>query len=270
LIYNLLSATIGGNAGSIFGARFFPQLFIDPRWYLDWLQMIKSVAGHFPLVIGLVAFYLIQKKEQRVFYGTLWLGYLLYGFVFAYHIYTHNYYQLPLLPILALGFGFFSSTLFQKLEEYNPRWFTRSLVMAILVFSLALCVQNVRGVLVVSDYHHEAAYWTELGKKVGYNASVVALTHDYGYRINYWGHISPSLWPTAGDRTIKVLEGASDPAFQQLFKELTVGKTTFLVTLQGEFNKQPDLKDYLFATYPYQKGDGYYIFDLTQPLNQTN
>jgi hypothetical protein len=270
LIYNLLSATVGGNANSIFGARFFPQLFIDPRWYLNWLQMIQSVIGLFPLVIGLLGIFLIYKKEHRVFLACLWLAYILYGYTFAYHIYTHDYYQLPLLPVLALGTGFVFSAVFQKLEELNRRWLARALVMLILIFSLALCVQHARGVLVASDYRNEAAYWKDLGKKIGNNTSVIALTQDYGYRISYWGFISPALWPTAADRTVKVLEGATDPAFRQMFKELTLHKDVFLVTMPGEFDKQPDLKEYLFATYPYQQGDSYYIFDLDHPLPVKN
>jgi hypothetical protein len=269
LVYNLVSSTVGGNAGSIFGARFFPQLFISLRWYLDWLQMINKVAGLFPLVIGLLAFFLINSKEKRVFYGCLWLGYLIYGFAFAYHIYTHNYYQLPLLPILALGMGFVFSLVFEKLESFNKGWLTRVLTMLILVFSLGLCVQHVRGVLVVSDYRPEAAYWKALGEKIGNNAQVVALTHDYGYRINYWGHISPTLWPTAADRTVKVLEGATDPAFVYMFRDFTQGKDVFLVTLMGEFNNQPDLKQYLMDNYPFQEGDGYFIFDLDHPYTVT-
>ena len=266
LIYNLLSATVGGNAGSIFGARFFPQLFIDPRWYLDWLKMLNSVVGAFPLVLGLLAFFLIQKKALRVFYGCLWLGYVLYGYTFAYHIYTHNYYQLPLLPILALGFGLIFAVVFEKLNEFNPGWWGKTLVSLVLVFGLLLSVQKTRGVLVGADYRHEAAYWNELGQKIGQNQAVIALIQDYGYRLSFWGNVSPTLWPTAGDRTIKLLEGATDPAFRQLFKELTLGKTRFLVTMPGELESQPDLKNYLFASFPYESGDGFFLFDLTQPL----
>ena len=190
LAYNLVSATLGGNAGSIFGARFFPQLFISVRWYLDWLLMIKAVAGQYPMVIGILALFLINKREHRVFFACLWLGYLLYGYTFAYHIYTHNYYQLPLLPILAIGTGFAFTVVFQKLEELNKSWLTRALAMSILLFSLLLCLQRVRGVLIDSDYRHEAAYWAELGKKID-NKAVIALTHDYGYRLSYWGFVGP-------------------------------------------------------------------------------
>lgn len=270
LIYNWISATVGGNAGAIFGARFFPQLFVDVKWYLNWLQMIKGVAGHFPLVIGLLGFFFIKDKQTRCFYLSLWLAYLLYGYTFAYHIYTHNYYQLPFLPILALGMGFVVSAGLETLKGLNRHWIERALIVLILLFSLALCVQRARGSLVASSYRHEAAYWSELGKKIGNNTSVIALTHDYGYRISYWGFVNPKLWPTAGDRTVKVLSGSSDPEFLQLFKEMTVGKTRFLVTLLGEFDNQPDLKEYLFTNFPYEQGDGYYLFDLEHPLSQVN
>jgi hypothetical protein len=35
--------------------------------------------------------------------------------------------------------------------------------------------------------------------------------------------------------------------------------------LMGEFNNQPDLKQYLMDNYPFQEGDGYFIFDLDHP-----
>jgi hypothetical protein len=142
------------------------------------------------------------------------------------------------------------------------------LIILILVFSLGVCVQVTRGTLIAKDYRSEAKYWTNLGARIGGNSSVIALTHDSGYRINYWGLVAPNLWPTAGDRTVKALVGATDPAFLQLFKELTKDKDYFLVTLIGEFEAQPDLHDYLFSHYPYEQGDGYYLFDLRNPLTQ--
>jgi len=266
LIYNLISATVGGNAGAIFGARFFPQLYTQVSWYVEWLKTIKAVVGQIPLVIGLLAFFLIRSRQDRVFYGCLWLGYLLYGFTFAYHIYSHTYYQLPIFVILALGFGIGISFLFQKLEENNPQWLSRVLILLIFAFSIGLCAQRIRGSLLLTDYRDQATYWSALSEKVGHSVSVVALTDDYGYPLNYWGYIGPSLWPKLSERNLKNLVGASDPAFQQLFKELTVGKDVFLVTMPDEFDKQTDLKEYLLSNYPVEQGDGYYIFDLAHPL----
>lgn len=270
IIFNLLSATVGGNAGPIFGTRFFPEYFSDPKWYSNWLQMAKSVTGYFPLVLGVLALFLIKQKQDRVFYLCLWLGYIVYGFTFAYHIYTHNYYHLPLIPIITLGIGYFFAFIFQKFESINKHWFPRSLLMLVLLASLAICVQVTRGTLITRNYQNEPGYWAALGAKIGGNSSVIALTHDSGYRLSYWGFVNAKLWPTAGDRTIKSLVGATDPAFLQMFKEFTTDKDYFLVTLMGEFDSQPDLREYLLTHYPYQQGDSYYLFDLRHPLANVN
>ncbi len=266
VIYYTLSATVGGNAGSIFGARWFPSLFSDVQWYLGWLQLAKSVVGVFPFVLALAGFFFIPRKSSRVFYICMWIGYLIYGFVFAYHVYTHDYYHLPLIPTVAIGFGAVCGVLMQKLEESWKTWLPRALVLLLLAFSLALCVQRVRGVLVRDNYRHEAKYWQELGEKLRNASGVVALTHDYGYRLVYWGYVQPKLWPTEGDLNVKALMGSTDPAFEQNFKIRTEGADYFLVTLIDDFNSQKDLHDYLFAHYPYEQGDGYYIFDLKHPI----
>ncbi|MDO9122629.1 MAG: glycosyltransferase family 39 protein [Anaerolineaceae bacterium] len=270
LLYNLLSATVGGNAGAILGGRFYPQLYVQLSWYLQWMITIKAVAGQVPLVIGLLAFFLIKDVKTRTLYAGLWLGYLLYGFTFAYHIYSHNYYQMPLLVILALGFGIGLSYVFKILEEHNPQWIARAAVMLIFIFSIGMIAQRVYSYLNQSDFRDKAAYFTELGNIVGQNVSVVALTEDYGYPLSYWSYIGPSLWPRTADRDLKNIVGASDPGFQQLFKELTVGKDVFLVTMPDEFDKQTDLKEHLLSTYPVQQGDGYYIFNLALPLVESN
>jgi hypothetical protein len=270
LLFNVISATVGGNAGSIFGARFFPNLFVDPKWYLRWFMTAKSVVNYFPLIIGLLSFFLIKKKEFRVFYFCLWLGYLLFGFTFAYHIYTHNYYHLPLIPMVAIGFGVMFEVLFRKLEELNPHWLPQFLIISVLLFSIGLCVLKIRGELVGSSYRHEANYWEQLGEKIGTNKAVIALTHDYGARLSYWGFINPKLWLTRGDQAVYELSGATNPEFGTLFKQETEGKDYFLVTLIGDFESQTDLHDYLMSNYSYEQGEGYYLFDLKNPIGGEN
>lgn len=268
IIYYTLSATVGGNAGAIFGARWVPALFSDPKWYLNWLMLARFVVGFYPIVISLLGFFLIKEKNYRALYFCLWLGYLLYGFMFAYHIYTHNYYHLPLIPIIAIGFGVVGGEIFARLEGRSLGWAFKTLVMMLFLFSIGLSVMKPRGEMIGASYRHEAKYWQELGDKIGHDSSVIALTHDYGYRINYWGFIQPTLWPTMGDLTVKQLIGSTDPEFETLFNMRTEGKDYFLVTLLGELESQTDLKQYLFDHYPYEQGDGFYLFDLKHPLGR--
>jgi hypothetical protein len=266
VVFNVLSATVGHNSGSIFGSRFFPSLYIQPHWYQSWFMMAKSVVDYIPLFLAILAFFLFRKKESRILYGCLWIGYLLQGLVFAYHIYTHNYYQLPLIPMVALGFGLVFATLMEKIEDAKPVLLARVVMAGMFLFASALCVLKARTELLDSDYHYEETYWKALGDKIGQGTPIVALTHDYGYRLSYWGFIQPRLWDTQGDQVVERLSGAVEVPFSKLFAEKTEGSEYFLVTLINDFNSQSNLHDYLFENYPYEEGEGYYLFDLQNPL----
>ncbi len=61
--------------------------------------------------------------------------------------------------------------------------------------------------------------------------------------------------------------GGTPADLQAIFEERTAGARYFLVTLGGELENQPLLKDVLYNHYSLiAEGDGYVIFDLEQPL----
>jgi hypothetical protein len=145
--------------------------------------------------------------------------------------------------MVAIGFGAMFEIVFTKLEELNPHWLPRLLIAGVILLSIGLCAFKARNDLLEANYRHEAAYWEELGDKIGMNKAVIALTHDYGYRISYWGFINPKLWLTSGDQLVYELSGATNPEFEILFQQETDGKDFFLVTLIKDFEAQPELHD---------------------------
>jgi len=266
ILYTVISATAGNNAGSIFGSRFFPELFTQPRWYQSWFMMAKSVVDYIPLFMAVLAFFLMPKGKVRIVYVCLWIGYVLLGFTLAYHIYTHNYYHLPLIPMVAIGFGFVFATLMKRIEELKPGLLAKLFICGVLLFASALLVLKSRSELLSSDYRYEETYWQQLGEKIGHDKKVVALTHDYGYRLSYWGFISPRLWQTQGDQTVNRLGGIAEKPFDQEFAEMTDGYDYFLVTLLSDFESQANLHEYLLTNYAHEEGEGYFLFDLNAKL----
>jgi len=266
VIYTTLSATVGNNSGSIFGSRFFPQLYLQLHWYQSWFMMAKSVVDYIPLFMAVMAFFLLPKGKARTLYGCLWIGYLLQGAIFSYQIYTHNYYQLPLIPMAAIGFGMVFALIAQRIEILRPSGLARVVLAGVLLFATALVVLKSRTDIVSSDYHYEETYWKQLGDKIGHDTPIIALTHDYGYRLSFWGFVKPKLWDTQGDQVVERLAGTQEEPFDQKFAAATQGCDYFLVTLINDFNSQQNLHDYLFAHYPYEQGEGYYLFDLQHSL----
>lgn len=266
LAYNLWSATAGGNAGAIFGSRFFPNLFTQLVFYAGWSTLIRGAVGFGMFLVGLLGVFLLKNKTDRIYFASIWLGYFLFGLTVAYHISTHNYYHLPLVPIAAIGVGVVAGVLIRELEKVDHQRVAAVLLWLTLLFSIVVNINEVRGSLYAEDYRPEKTFWYDLGKKIGYNAKVIGLLQDYGGRLNYWGYVNPKLWATTGDQRLHDLSGASNPAFEDLFEIETEGRDYFLVTMMNDFEAQPALQEYLFTHYAVDAGDGYYLFDLHHPL----
>ena len=89
----------------------------------------------------------------------------------------------------------------------------------------------------------------------------MALTQDYGQRLNYWGWQNAEIWPNSGDIDYHELRGASFNSSTN-FARMTSGKDFFLVTDFQELDRQPDLKKSLSAFPVSVQGDSYIIYDL--------
>lgn len=265
-IYNYWSATAGGNAGSIFGSRFFPNLFTQIVFYAGWSTLIRGAVGFGMFLTALLGIFLLGSKTDRAYFASIWLGYFLLGLTVAYHISTHNYYHLPLVPITAIGVGAVAGVLIRELEKADIRRAAAVFLWLIFFFSIAVNINEVRGTLYSENYRPEKTFWYDLGKKIGYNEKVIGLLQDYGGRLNYWGYVNPKLWMTTGDQRLHDLSGAANPEFEEAFKYYTADRDYFLVTMMNDFDAQPALKEYLFSHYAVDTGEGYYLFDLNHPL----
>ena len=260
LVYGIF---IGGYLGSQFSGRFIPALLLNPLNYLAWQSKASHAAGGLFIALGLLGFFLAKDKRMRIFLYGLWCAYLVYGLFFDYHIATHDYYHLPFIPIVAVSLSPFGDWFFARLTEtVSSRW-VRSAMVAILLYGLFAVVWDVRNEMKALDYRPQAGMWAEIGEKLDHQKNAVALTQDYGSRLEYWGWMTADMWPTSGDLYYAEVRG-DQRSFAELFDRTIRRKDLFLVTDFDELNIQVDLKDAL-SQYPvYAQGDGYIIYDLRQ------
>ena len=98
--------------------RFLPELLLWPEYWSGWLKQAARVVGTGAnrgagdLVIGttvlvaaLVGVTLVRDRLMRALVVGLLAGYVLFGLVFTWHIHTHDYYSLMLVPIVAMPLG---------------------------------------------------------------------------------------------------------------------------------------------------------------------
>jgi hypothetical protein len=249
-----------------FSGRFFPELWIDPYFYLRWEGKAALVLGHIGISLALLGLLFLRSRVERIFVIALWIGYAAFGFIFDYHITSHDYYSLPIVPIAALSLGALGGVTVQGLaNQASGSVLKRGFVHVMMLLIVVLSFWQVRHQLKSVDYRPQADYWAKVGDVVGHIPSVVALTQDYGYPLVYWGWQRATIWPEVRS---SVLDG-NTADFEKRFKSLTNGQLYFLVTDFDELELQSELKEYLYANYPiHEEGDGYVIFDLTQPLQK--
>lgn len=263
-IFHIYGMYISGELQSQFNLRFFPQLWSDPVFYLQWKGMISSTLVFEWFLVGFIAAFLLPRPEQRGLLVGAWGGYFLYGMALSYHISTHNYYQLPAIPLVALGLAAAAGLFFRNLR--GPRPLLYPAIAGVLLFAVMVSAWDVRVTLKRDDFRGEPAFWTELGEKIGHDTKAIGLLEDYGYRLAYWGWVDAQPWKTSGDINLATLAG-QDFDFDRTFAEQTNDKDVFVVTNFHELEHQPKLASQLQTHYPViEQTDEYILYDLHHPL----
>lgn len=252
----------------------FTNLWLDPRFYFSWLKFMDQLFGAGFLVLSLAGLILTSSKGKPLLLGC-WIGYFIYGMLTGYRIYTHEYYQLLLVPIMALSLAALFSLVVEKILLQPSFW--QGLALLFVIGGVVVSAWLARNAIVYPDYTSEAGSWQQMGLEMPRDGRIIALTHDYGTRLEYYGWIQLDTWPYVADFYLDSLRNSNVPGsqldeqdFDQYFQSKIEGHKYFLVTLFNELDAQPLLKEKLYSNYPiYRQGDGYILFDLQNPIPAT-
>ncbi len=268
--YVIYGVWVAGFLGQQFGGRFIPFLFLSPSYYLGWIGMLNLVVGGIALILGLLSLFFLEDEKRRFLLG-LWAGYALFGIYFNYHISSHDYYSLPLIPIVALSLApladFFFAQLTKLTSTLKPPSFAKhpfgtAAVITILLFGIFASLWDTRAEMKRVDYRPNAQMWAEISEKIG-DKNTAGLTQDYGSRLAYWGWKNLTAWPTYGDLVYHDDLRGAQIDFEKQFEDIALKKELFLVTDFDELNRQPLLKEKLSDYSIFAENNGYIIFDLT-------
>jgi len=117
------------------------------------------------------------------------------------------------------------------------------------------------------DYRGEAGGWKAIGEALPKDGAILALTHDYGFPLAYYGWTRVSLWPTQADVNVLEMADHNQGDIEAAFRARSTGYRYFLVTDFGELARQPELQDHLETGYQVaEEGDGFVVYDLASPL----
>ncbi len=246
-------------------ASFLPQLLLDPFFWRGWLDNVRVVVGFPALIVSLWGTFLFPRGVPRTVISSLWIGYGIFCLAFNYHISTHDYYHLVLIPIVALSLGAVLATIFERAWLINTDRSSRLAIAGILSIGLLLAVLSSRPQLMVEGVETSVDTAEAVGELVEHSTRTIVLASDYGLSLQFHGNLSSVPWPLASDLEWERLANQPVLPAVQRFEEGFLGEQPdfFVVMEPWELEQQRDLKAFLIEAFPLlERSDRFAIFDL--------
>ncbi|MBC8332754.1 MAG: glycosyltransferase family 39 protein [Anaerolineae bacterium] len=254
---------IDGYLRQQFQYRFFPDLLRDPAFYIRWQEMATNICGFGTLLAALVGLLLLKDKGKRGLLAGMWLGYFAYSMTFAYHTLTHDYYQLPLIFIIAASLTVLASEILGRIAAVERGLWARFAVMVILLVGAMFKTWDVRVNLARDDYRGDAAFWQELGEWIPPDSDVLSMSQAYGQALYFFGWVPNDPWLSQGDINMRVLAGTPEEEVVQAQYDMIPKYDYFVITKVGEFRADARLSELMYNNYTLVvENKSYTIFDL--------
>ena len=232
------------------------KLITSTDFYSKWLAFLGSLFGLTVLFASLAGTLIAPPRLRWLLVGA-WIGYLAYGLTLPFQMYTHSYYHIQLVPIVALGLAAAVDPIYRTVSTQGVAG--RAAFVGLVIAVVGYHSWVARSVLVAEDFRHEPAVWVKIGDAIPEGANVIALTQDYGYRLMFFAWRKTSLWPLNTDLA-EIRNDDRDTAGR--FDEITAGDDYFLVTAFSQLDKQPELKKILDGFPIAARGDGFVLYEL--------
>jgi 4-amino-4-deoxy-L-arabinose transferase-like glycosyltransferase len=265
---------LAGDMGWKVPSSFVPEYFLNVRFWNGTLKRVRIVMGFsFPL-IGVLGTFLATAGPKRALLFGLWSGYAAMCFLFNYHVSTHDYYHLLLIPIVALSLVPLIELVLQRLNEMADGHILRKAAYGLLALAVFLgggTAYQARRKPQVDKV--DAAKAALVGRAVEHTTRAIVLDPFDRAPLFYHGFFAGLRWPHLYDIRDEAMWGWEQvPARERLesySRRLGVAQY-FVVTDEPELNQQPELKRILESeSRLVASGEGYAVFKLSGALTET-
>jgi hypothetical protein len=153
----------------------------------------------------------------------------------------------------------------ERLQETNPKWYSRMAIASIFSLALILSLIVTRAELANLNSESTVQNAAEIGAMVHHSRNTIYLASEYGLSLEYHGELSGEPWPLTADLEWEKLVGKPTLNAQERFTSwfAKASPDYFIVEDKTEFDQQPDLKEFLMTKYPITaQNQDYIIFAL--------
>jgi 4-amino-4-deoxy-L-arabinose transferase-like glycosyltransferase len=245
-----------------------PQLVLSAFFWHNWLDNIASVVSLPILAAALIGSALLRERASKALMLGLWIGYVLFCLVVNYNLATHDYYQLQLIAIVALGMAPLARLFVRSTFGASARLPLRAAAGSLLALALLVSAQRAMTRLGSPASASEPAIAEQIGAQVQHSTRTIYLSGDYGVPLEYHGLLSGAAWPIASDLEWEQLAGHPRLSAEQRFQAWFAQDSPeyFVVMDLHELDDQPDLREFLTHNFvQLAQTPEYWLFDLRRP-----
>jgi 4-amino-4-deoxy-L-arabinose transferase-like glycosyltransferase len=268
-----------------------PHLLRESVFWHGWLDMIRAVlrppflggrAALLLLVVAACGVLLARTRAQRAVLIALWSGYVLFGLTIDNYVSTHDYYSLPLVPIVALSLAVVAGALGDRFRGPLRRRSVQVAAAALAVVAvgggLAAKGANLSLPPVNSAANRRIPEYEYIGRLLNHTPRALLLgsagVWQYGWIAGrYWPGQSDLSWERVQDRLPAMNADerfrTTDERYWPAVGAMHPRPTAFVVTEPMELALQPDLDVLLSDFRVIAAGPDFMVFDLTRTATQS-
>lgn len=223
---------------------FMPHLLTTRDFWLDWLNVGSDGAGHTTLVAAIIGFFFLRDKISRYLVVGLAISYVIFGIAFTYHIHTHGYYHVQLIPIIGLCAAALMVEITSSLKNVAAKTWPVPLAAALMIALYSS--HRIELNSLYRAHFEDPIVAREIGELINHSPRTVFVSPYYGVPLEYYGEFTGAPWPKSiadppyrrpGARELSVLERLDTLGFSPEY---------FVITHFDLYSrKHPDLQVYL-------------------------
>jgi hypothetical protein len=277
---------------------FLPQMLLTSFFWVNWLEQLGYLIGYVPLVMGIMGLFLVRNNLIKSILAGMVIGYIVYCLLFAYTTATHTYYQVQLIPIVALVLAPTIALLIRQFQKrsigFRLSAITVSVFFVMIFMFLLITVhkgafgkkdKNIQSGLSFgykcfgikpedlakyrSDYDAFVRKAKLIAEVVNHSDKTITLASVRPYW--YYGEYAGAMWPSRRwdpqdlQFTIGKWKRYQGKSAEELFTihYLPNRPEYFIIADMNEFQLQEDLREFLYWKFNVLvKNDDFLVFDL--------
>jgi 4-amino-4-deoxy-L-arabinose transferase-like glycosyltransferase len=249
-------------------SSFMLHLLMKRDFWLGWFELGASVVGVALLIAAIIGFFLLPNWTARSLVIGLATGYVVFGLVFTYHIHTHNYYHIQLIPVIAICGATCLASLVKMLQNSSGRLWPVPIILLVSI-SLFFAYRRVKETLYQVQMDDPQMART-IGALIDHSSHTVFVSRHYGVPLEYYGELGGAHWPVRIEDPFYRRPGARERSVQERIDDLGFRPDYFVITHFDLYRrKHKDLEEYLASRCSMQlETTDYLIYGDCQTLSE--